>query len=265
MTFKNQFFLIVMIGSLSGCQFGVPIGEGGAVKYSVAHPTKPGSQGNPSSYVVFGKRYYVLDKSKGFKQRGIASWYGTKFHGRKTSSGEVYNMYSMTAAHKTLPIPVFVHVKNLENGREAVVKVNDRGPFIDGRIIDLSYAAAKKLGVQGPGVAQVEISVLAVGQSKPVANLVRTMPLNDLGLQEKPLFVQMGSFSDEANASNLVQILRAASESKIQISQLQTDGGLFHRVRLGPFFDINHANEVVERLQQKGFQTARILVQDSPE
>ena len=100
---------------------------------------------------MFGKRYHVLDSSKGFRQRGIASWYGTKFHGRPTSSGEVYNMHAMTAAHKTLPIPVYVHVKNLDNGRSIVVRVNDRGPFITGRIIDLSYAAAKKLGVDQTG------------------------------------------------------------------------------------------------------------------
>ena len=138
-------FSLLLI-ALAGCTFGVPISDRGQSQSSSSGvpATTPSKRGNPSSYVVFGKRYYVLNSSEGFVQRGIASWYGTKFHGRDTSSGEIYNMYAMTAAHKTLPIPVYVHVKNLDNGRSAVVKVNDRGPFIAGRIIDLSYAAAKK-------------------------------------------------------------------------------------------------------------------------
>ena len=126
MILRPGFALLVALG-LGACTFGVPIGDRGQGQISVTPPTTKSSQGNPSSYVVFGKRYYVLDSSEGFKQRGIASWYGTKFHGRKTSSGEVYNMHAMTAAHKTLPIPVYVHVKNLDNGRSAVVRVNDRG------------------------------------------------------------------------------------------------------------------------------------------
>ena len=113
--------------------------------------------GNPASYVVFGKRYYTLKTAAGFKERGIASWYGKKFHGRKTSSGEVYDMYQMTAAHKNLPLPTYVKVKNLNNGRVITVRVNDRGPFHDKRIIDLSYAAANELGILGAGTAPVEI------------------------------------------------------------------------------------------------------------
>ncbi len=113
--------------------------------------------GNMASYVVFGKRYYTEDSSRGHLERGTASWYGEPFHGRKTSSGERYDMYQMTAAHKTLPLPCYVQVTNLENGRHAVVKVNDRGPFHGDRVIDLSYAAAKKLGVLSKGTARVEV------------------------------------------------------------------------------------------------------------
>lgn len=113
--------------------------------------------GNMQSYVVFGKTYYPKQSSRGHVERGIASWYGTKFHGRKTSSGERYDMHQMTAAHKTLPLPTYALVKNLENGRSVIVKVNDRGPFVGDRIIDLSYAAAKKLGVDKKGIAQVEV------------------------------------------------------------------------------------------------------------
>lgn len=251
--------LIVLF--LGACTFGVPIGDRGKTQSTAYSTTKKSKQGNPSSYVVFGKRYYVLDNSDGFVQRGIASWYGIKFHGRKTSSGEVYNMHEMTAAHKTLPIPVYVHVRNLDNGRTAVVRVNDRGPFVDGRIIDLSYAAAKKLGVKGPGTANVEISVVSQGQTRPTS-VVRTIPLTDQPAKDAPLFIQMGSFSDQANAASLVTNLHAANETSARIFQLKTTSGLFYRVRVGPLFDIDEANAVVTRLKRKGFQTAHIVVQD---
>ncbi|MDX1497435.1 MAG: septal ring lytic transglycosylase RlpA family protein [Salinisphaeraceae bacterium] len=116
--------------------------------------------GNPSSYVVFGRRYHVMKTHKGYKERGYASWYGKKFHGRKTSNGEIYDMYKLTAAHKTLPIPSYVRVTNLENGKQAILRVNDRGPFKKGRIIDLSYTAAYKLGVIKKGTAWVEVETV---------------------------------------------------------------------------------------------------------
>lgn len=263
---RRFFAPLVLTAALGGCTFGVPIGDRGSQPSAGAPATTPSQRGNPSSYVVFGKRYYVLDSSEGFVQRGIASWYGTKFHGRPTSSGEIYNMHAMTAAHKTLPIPVYVHVHNLDNGRSAVVRVNDRGPFISGRIIDLSYAAAKKLGVDGPGTANVEISVLAQGEQKPT-RVVRAIPLtSDVDIsREVPLFIQMGSFSSHMNAYNLVQNLIAANESSASISQLQTEDGLFYRVRVGPLGDVDEANAILRRLRSKGFQTARIVVEDDAE
>lgn len=253
-----------MVLTLSACTFGVPIGDRAQQRDLVARKTTPSERGNPSSYVVFGKRYHVLDSSEGFRQRGVASWYGTKFHGRPTSSGEIYNMHAMTAAHKTLPIPAYVHVKNLDNGRSTVVRVNDRGPFIEGRIIDLSYAAAKKLGVRGPGTANVEISVLRAGESKPVS-VARSIPLTDEADFSVPLFIQMGSFSNPVNANNLVQNLIDANESTARVSRLQTDQGLYYRVRVGPLFDMDEANAIVMRLKTKGFQTARIVVADATE
>lgn len=254
---------LLMLAVSSGCTFGVPIGERGEAQSRGVPATTPSQSGNPSSYVVFGKRYYVLDSPHGFVQRGVASWYGTKFHGRPTSSGEIYNMHEMTAAHKTLPIPVYVHVKNLDNGRSTVVRVNDRGPFIPGRIIDLSYAAAKKLGVDGPGTANVEISVLAEGESKP-SSVVRSIPLAP-EIDDMPLYIQMGSFSSHVNAYNLVQNLIAANESSAQISQWHTEDGLFYRVRVGPLADVDEANAILMRLRDKGFQTARIVVEDLAE
>ncbi len=260
--YLGSFLLVVC--TLSACTFGVPIGDRGQGQASTTPKTTKSKQGNPSSYVVFGKRYYVLDSSDGFVQRGIASWYGTKFHGRSTSSGEIYNMHAMSAAHKTLPIPVYVHVKNLDNGRSMVVRVNDRGPFVDGRIIDLSYAAAKKLGVDGPGTANVEIRTVGSGQARPTS-AVRTIPLSKELKPDIPLFVQMGSFSSHVNASNLVKNLLDANESTAQISRLQTDSGLYYRVRVGPLFDMDEANAILKRIKSKGFQTARIVVQDDAE
>lgn len=251
-------FCLIIPLVLSACTFGVPVGEQPG---SATSSTDKSSAGNPSSYVVFGKRYHVLDSADGFVQRGVASWYGIKFHGRKTSSGEIYNMHDMTAAHKTLPLPVYVHVKNLDNGRNAVVRVNDRGPFIPGRIIDLSYAAARKLGVKGPGTANVEISVVKQGQSRPTS-VVRAIPLTDDQAKDVPLYIQMGSFASETNASNLMRDLHAANEASARIFQLQTTDGLYYRVRVGPLFDIDEANAIVKRLIDKGFQTARIVVQD---
>ena len=260
--FALRCLLIMMALSMAACTFGVPIGDRSSDGQLKRIPkTQKSKLGNPSSYVVFGKRYHVLDSSEGFVQRGIASWYGTKFHGRKTSSGEIYNMHAMTAAHKTLPIPVYVRVDNLENGKSLVVKVNDRGPFVDGRIIDLSYAAAKKLGVDIPGTAKVEITVLGSGanatESRPV---VRTIPLTESTSKDEPLFIQLGSFSSKVNAHNLANQLEQSNEKAVLIHELDSTSGIFYRVRIGPLYDIEEANAVVSRLNSKGFKRNRIVV-----
>ncbi len=136
---------------------GIPISD---IRDAVPRPEVKSPSGNPESYEVDGKRYRVLDTSAGYRERGIASWYGEKFHGRLTSSGVPYDMYRMTAAHKTLPLPTYVRVTNLENGRSVVLRVNDRGPLIEGRIIDVSFVAAQKLGLVGTGTARVEVEAL---------------------------------------------------------------------------------------------------------
>lgn len=247
---------------LSACTFGVPIDRSGSNGGSGKIPSvKKSETGNPSSYVVFGKRYYVLDNGHGFVERGTASWYGKKFHGRKTSSGEIYNMNAMTAAHKTLPLPTYVRVENLANGKSVVVRVNDRGPFVGDRIIDLSYAAAQKLGVVGPGTAKVEVSVVGpAGENKrPV---VRSIPLADNKAADVPLFIQMGSFGSKLNAQNMRRELLAANEKAVSVSQLVTENGPFYRVRLGPLYDVDEANAIIRRLNGKGFLKARIVVQE---
>ena len=253
---------ILLLLLLSACTFGVPMG--GQQGYS--QKVEPGSlkkskYGNPSSYIVMGKRYYVMGSAQGFKQRGIASWYGSKFHGKRTSSGEVYNMHAMTAAHKTLPIPVYVKVKNLDNGKTTTVLVNDRGPFVDGRIIDLSFAAAKKLGVDGPGTARVEIVTL--GSSKKVSKApVRAIPLNTVQHQPGNMFIQLGSFSSKNNALKLTNELKAKKEKALVIKQVKIGKDAFFRVQIGPLLDLSEADSIQKRLNRKGYKRARIVIED---
>ena len=153
--------LVVVLGA-SGCFRVNTPGASRAVLPSDAVPRQEYKYrlGNPAFYDEFGVRYRVLETSKGYAERGIASWYGRDFHGRRTSGGEPYDMYAMTAAHKTLPLPTYAEVTHLDTGNKVVVRINDRGPFVEGRIIDLSYAAALKLGIAGAGIARVEVRAL---------------------------------------------------------------------------------------------------------
>ena len=140
---------------------------------AVPRPEPKSRYGNPPSYDVFGQRYYTLNSGRGYVARGVASWYGADFQGLRTSSGDTYDMYGMTAAHKTLPLPAYARVTNLENGRSVVVRINDRGPFHDDRIIDMSYVAAGKLGMLGRGTAMVEVKALEPGQPEPSPVMAR--------------------------------------------------------------------------------------------
>ena len=148
--------------------------------------------GNARQYTVLGKTYRVMSDSTGYSERGIASWYGTKFHGRKTANGEVYNMFAMTAAHKTLPIPSYVKVTHVGNGRSVVVKINDRGPFVDNRIIDLSYAAAHKLGIDKAGIALVDV-IDVTPISTDARQSVRTISPQPLSVEPSPSTVAVAS------------------------------------------------------------------------
>jgi len=250
--------LSLVIFTLSSCTFGVPMGSKSPAP---ATSTTKSKYGNPPSYVVFGKRYYVLDSAQGYVKRGMASWYGPDFHGKRTSSGETYNMHAMTAAHKTLPLPTTVRVKNLSNGKTVVLKVNDRGPFKDDRVIDLSFAAAKKLGVVGPGTAKVEVTALTSDSTKSRPK-VRVMPLKSTASTQDDVFIQLGSFGSELNARNLLNDLTAKNEKPILISKVDTEKGVFHRVRLGPLLDLSEADSVHKRLKRKGFPGSRIVFGD---
>jgi rare lipoprotein A len=163
---QSVLLVVAVTAVLSGCAGSADRSGGGdwsdyaEVPDAVPKAEPRSKYGNPDSYVVFGKRYRTKKSSAGHLERGLASWYGKKFHGRKTSNGERYDMYAMTAAHKSLPLPTYAKVTNLENGRTAVVRINDRGPFHGNRVIDLSYAAARKLGVVRKGTALVEVEAI---------------------------------------------------------------------------------------------------------
>ncbi len=190
--------------------------------------------GNPGTYKVDGRTYQVMTSSSGYRARGIASWYGTKFHSKRTSSGEAYDMYALTAAHKTLPLPTYIRVKNLSNGRVAIVRVNDRGPFHSDRIIDLSYAAAVKLGVFPKGTAPVEIEALSVkGSGKAhVAHY----------------YLQTGAFSSAKLAQSLRAKLSKLTASPVFVEKYKQR----FIVKVGPFANKRMADNLKSTLAKKG-------------
>lgn len=212
--------------------------------------------GNPPSYVVNGRRYYTRKTSRGYVERGVASWYGTKFHGRRTSSGEPYNMFQMTAAHRSLPLPSYVEVTNLENGRKIVVRVNDRGPFHADRILDLSYAAAAKLGILRPGTGQVEIRAVT---SSDVRVATSQAEIGDHGNNAMPHYVQVGAFRERINAQRLQSRLQSVSGSVVAISAQHHERENLYRVRVGPFARQEKADRWAERLIMLGFRNAHVV------
>jgi len=224
---------------------------------AVPVPLEQSRYGNPASYEVFGTTYYVKDSSEGFSQKGIASWYGNKFHGRRTSSGEEYDMFAMTAAHKTLPIPVFVEVTNHDNGRMAVVKVNDRGPFHEGRIIDLSYAAATKLGVAQTGTANVSIRVVASEaeeQQRRSESFVES-PVSGDG----KLYVQVAAFTTEENALQHLGRLQSEGFSDVRLHIESKQSTTVYRVRIGPLPSDHVAQKVVADLELNNHKNIKIV------
>ncbi|MFQ5659531.1 MAG: septal ring lytic transglycosylase RlpA family protein [Gammaproteobacteria bacterium] len=203
-----------------------------------------------------GKRYYVKKSSKDFVQRGIASWYGNKFHGRRTSNGETYDMYAMSAAHKTLPLPTYLEVVNLKNGRKVIVRVNDRGPFHENRIIDLSYTAAAKLGIVKTGTGLVEIRAINPGTYKKGGAPVRTAAIDTVS---SGFYIQVGSFSSILNAKNLRKKLGPLGSGLIHISKAVLHGSTVYRVRIGPIQDIDFADRIVTGLGRYGITEHHIV------
>lgn len=224
------------------------LAAGCAKRKAPSAPGEPGrARGKP--YVVWGQTYHPYTDSHGFEQKGLASWYGPKFHGRRTSNGEKYDMEAMTAAHKLLPFNTYVEVTNRKNGKKTVVRINDRGPFVDGRVIDLSKAAARKLGVIGPGVAQV--SLVAVGYSQATG----TKPVKAKALKLGPFTVQVGAFAQESNAWRLAAILRTEYDP---VNVLRYDRGdmVLYRVRVGKTNSLDQARKIQARLRAAGEKQA---------
>jgi rare lipoprotein A len=200
--------------------------------------------GNHSPYEVFGRKYYVMKSSEGYRERGTASWYGSKFHGRKTSSGEPYDMHLATAAHKTLPLPTYAEVTNLDNGRSVVVKINDRGPFKDDRLIDLSYGAALRLDIVARGTARVEVRVIDVGDR---AAVTAAAPTVEAGGEN---WLQAGAYGRRDGAEQLAVRLEAADLKPVSIR----NNDEFFRVWLGPYASLAEAESVIQKAIQLGFE-----------
>jgi rare lipoprotein A len=219
--------------------------------------------GNPTSYVVFGKRYYPMRDGFGYVQRGIASWYGRKFHGNKTSNGETYDMYQMTAAHKRLPLPSFAEVTNLENGKRVVVRVNDRGPFHENRIIDLSYAAASRIGMLDKGTALVEVRVIDPRAPKTRVRMAAPTPRQgpSSGVASAPrIFLQAGAFSDSTNAERLRAQLENGLARQVRVLPADAVVGRVHRVQVGPLASVEIADQVTEAMHELGIAEPLVVI-----
>ncbi|MBL7179546.1 MAG: septal ring lytic transglycosylase RlpA family protein [Desulfobacterales bacterium] len=218
-------------------------------------PTPPG---HPKPYRIGTNWYQPLPHARDFRQRGKASWYGSDFHGRQTASGEIYDMYAMTAAHKTLPLGTYVRVNNLDNNKTIDVRVNDRGPFVRGRIIDLSYTAAQKIGVVGPGTAPVEIVALGTAAKTQGSAGISYVPVD---FYKGNFTVQVGAFSDRENAEKLK--LKLDKEYKNTHITTYNDGQeTFYRVRVGRCSTLEQAGKYEEIMIQRGFEGAFAIAED---
>ena len=244
-----------------------------SVDYSAVDTPAPRSEprskyGNHSPYTVNGKSYQVLASSDGYQQRGRASWYGRKFHGRRTSSGETFDMHKISAAHRTLPLPTFVEVTNLDNGKQLVVRVNDRGPFHDNRIIDLSYAAAVKLGFAQQGTAPVEVRAINVYHAG--GDVDSSPAVGSTSAGSTPAFesswLQVGAFSEQRGALAMHLRLRREGFDPVTIVTKHLADKVIHRVRLGPFHSEAALSNQAKKLIDVGFEPpVRISLSCKPE
>lgn len=206
--------------------------------------------GNPNFYTVAGKRYYVLKSARGYDKRGIASWYGTKFNGRLTSTRERYSLTGMTAASPDLPIPCYARVTNLQNGRQIIVKVNDRGPFAANRIMDLSYVAAKKLGYANRGTALVEVTSIDVPNPLQRAR-------HDFANHRPEMYLQVGAFEYSGNAQRLETALRHLTARNIRITH---NDSRFYRVQIGPLKTVYESDNLQRRISNAGLGHAITVI-----
>lgn len=226
-------------------------------------PAEPrAARGNPPFYEVEGQRYHVLPSADGYVERGIASWYGADFHGRRTAIGEPYDMRAMTGAHPRLPLPTWVRVTNLQNGRSVLVRLNDRGPFRKNRIIDLSQAAAEQLDMIRDGTALVEVQSVTVAAAAPAA-VAPTATAAAVAAPAAPaqrFYAQAGAFADPANAERLAARLRAAGLGPVTVVPVTLDGRRLQRVRVGPVATVGEFDRLIEDLQRAGIEAPRLAL-----
>ena len=262
----SKILVILILLGLTGCsafvtQDGPPAYDVDVSRIANAIPkVEPRSRrGNPVSYKALGQRYYVMKSNLGFHQRGIASWYGSKFHDAQTSSGESYDMYAMTAAHKRLPLPTYVRVTNLDNHRQIIVKVNDRGPFARNRIIDLSYVAAKKLGMLKKGTALVDIQAIDPHHPQTISRpRIATAPVQ-AHIHNPQLFLQIGAFTDAARAKQLRQRTRQLTTLPIRIRHV-AQGKVRYQVQVGPMPSVASSDQLSDKLLRYGFAKPFVLI-----
>lgn len=248
------------------------------ISNAIPHKSPASTRGNPPYYEVAGKRYYVSQTSHNYHEIGYASWYGTKFHGKTTSSGEPYDMFAMTAANKTLPIPCYVKVTNLENGKKIVVKVNDRGPFHEQRIIDLSYAAAQKLDMLDRGTAYVQVDALEPAQylaehSAPEQKFsylaANTQPViihqkeykhfNNESSRQK-VYLQIGTFQQKSQAKLFAQNLKTTLHEAVSVYEVKLRNNSIYRIKIGPLVDEIHGIDINHRLRDAGLSNGILLI-----
>jgi len=243
-------------------------------------------RGNSKHYTALGKHYYVRQSSQGFSEKGIASWYGSKFHGRRTANGERYNMYAMSAAHPTLPIPTYVRVTNLGNYRSVVVRINDRGPFVENRVIDLSYTAASKLGMLQKGTALVKVEAIdprnpTQPPTRSADNIPASLPsLLESAVREvtrsasvntwqKPietilqqnLYLQVGSFSDQVNANRLQQTLSKSMQPTVLVKKGYRNQQPFYRVQIGPLDSAEQVDRLTAYVRQFDIRNTLVVIE----
>lgn len=228
----------------------------------VPRPEPRASAGNGPIYRVFGKPYRVMDTSYGYEERGVASWYGSKFHGRLTSSREPYDMHQLTAAHKTLPLPTYVKVRNLKNNRSVIVRVNDRGPFVDNRIIDLSYAAARRLDMVNDGTSLVEVTAISFDEPpRSAGQPAGTAPATTDTGDTNRVFVQVGAFGDQDNARRRHDLLASNGIANAFVHRETGRDPALYRVRIGPISDVDQYDNVVAQLERLGISDSHLVTE----
>ena len=228
---------------------------------AVPRPEAPSRAGNTSEYEVWGKTYHVLPDASGYERRGTASWYGKKFHGYATSNGEIYDMYKMSAAHRTLPLPTFARVTSLDNGRSVIVRVNDRGPFHSEREIDLSYAAASRLDIVDHGTGRVRVEAIdpeawqARQGSEPEGSTARTDDATGDRLDAAPVYLQVAALGSADGARALKTRLEGSLSRPVRVASAED----LYRVQVGPLQRADQVSAVRGQLSRVGFDKAFIV------